>query len=707
MYQNLCFTFLFLNLVFQCNNKDDKDQLSEFDLGIPSTSAEVQLKIDISTEHSIERKELLKIILDNYNDNIMHSGLKINSIDFEYWSSVFGIVCILMKHVPLKDLNIQRALISALEAMDNQHVLKHNKIHKELRSTDEIRKEHLSVIEKFWRTAADKVFQSDAVDNILDENIGNVVFIPQKRWISTLTSDTCGLQLKYTILVLVYILNCFKLQFNIFESGDSARVIQNIIIDEPDLPDYVVKTILFLACIEKKPSIIKSLTLPIERCSDLRAITTDHDHFDRLLKNWDHFESYRFKLFIVSKYLGSMEDKRKKCFEKFAQSNEDLIYTLINMMLDTPMDKSTLNQIRAIITLKIHRDKLNTIVDYLWNSLGQLLKNHDTVFHDNVINFSILCLQKLPTILRFENHGNLSENSEKLNKILHLSDLLTKFLVKIEIQKDNLDLLIQLQSMLFLILKYTKKFNNSKIIKCSLKSNIPDMTIKTAMLLSDIDAMRSLNFTSSYLSFTNDIIDLCKEHSIPLTINFNYNFFFKQIINVDLVHIGQLLKLLRTLFLSLHNPLLMHTIRNFQTNFIANEFLYEHVYTFLLNLLMLHDSHSTHILGILILMLKVRGDAIFNNPFNYTIVKVIIKHKMCSEMFLHFVNELVDLFLKNYIDTSRCIGKPRRVKIVELIEDNISELSQQFGERSVLTNLQQKVSEKKAQKQLHVLYLHI
>lgn len=685
--------------VKQCDDeikKRNESLLFLSDVDNNGTNEKLQMESEdcemyISADHSIDMKQLLETISDNFKKNMMHDELIINPNDFEYWASALRIVCVLMKYNDLRELKIYKTLYSL-------YSIQQNAISKGIR--DEIYKDYLLVVAEFWKTIADKVFQCNAVNKLLDENIGTLMTIPHKLWVRTLTNDFYELKLKFTILVLVYIFNCFRIEVDIFRYGDS--VFQNII-NESDLPRYVVKVMLFLACMKKKVSLIKSLTLPIERCSVFAEVDTEYDYCDCLLKNWNHYESYRFKWFIVEKYLSlNMGHTRKKRFERFVLSNEKLMVFLSNIMLLIPLNKNTLDQIGSILGSKIKRDKdNNNIVDDLWNSLNHILKNHHTAFHNNMQYFLELCLIRTPSMLKFNfpiDDSNIA-NKEKMNQLVILSDLLTKYLIKIEIQKDNLVLLGLLQMMLFVILNNTKNMNNRRIIECNTESKIPDIATKTAVLLNDNKDVRASSFNHLYLTFTNRLVDLCQKHEIPLHINFNYTYLIKQIINRDIILMEQLLKLLRTLFLNLVkvNPLLRHTIKNFQNIFIGTDFLFELVYTFLLNSLSLHESHSDLILAILIIMLQLKGHVVYNNPFNYTIVKTISREKSYSQFFLRFVNALFNLFLENFAESSRCLGKPRRVKIVEIIGCNMNYLSQQFDGSPVLNQLEEKVSEIKSE----------
>ncbi|XP_026687387.1 uncharacterized protein LOC113472037 [Diaphorina citri] len=154
----------------------------------------------------------------------------------------------------------------------------------------------------------------------------------------------------------------------------------------------------------------------------------------------------------------------------------------------------------------------------------------------------------------------------------------------------------------------------------------------------------------------------------------------------------QLLKVVQTLFVNLRNTLLFNTALKFQENFIHNEFLYDYVYTFLLNLLLVHDHLYKGIFTTLTLMLKLNGDGVHSNPFNYTIVQYFVRHRNYSVSFLHFVNHLLGLYVRNYVDCSRCVGMPRRQKVVELVQTNVEVLGERYGEANVLQSLRNKVS---------------
>uniref|UniRef100_A0A8D8RZA8 Uncharacterized protein n=1 Tax=Cacopsylla melanoneura TaxID=428564 RepID=A0A8D8RZA8_9HEMI len=691
-----------------------------------------------------DMQELYKTIVDNYNDNIMHESGKTTNLIQEspsYSASTFEIVCILLKYSTLSELKTKQTLRAVLEIMDRNvgMVGKHKGTDKRFEANSKIRgdeNEVVRVIGNIWTNIGKIIFKANnGVDVLLNENIKQVLAIPRKRWLKTLTNDNYDIPTKFTILVLVYSLYFCKLQVHIFPD-DSLEVVFQSVINETDLPNYMVKIFLFLACVERKSDIIMHLNCSIEELSDFTLIDTDHDI---LLANWDHFRSNDFKMFIVFKYLShEMTDVRKKFFQLFAMSNMNLLFTLTSLLLEKPMDESFLEQIANIVIAKVNKSHADQVVDTLWNCLTRVFRNYDPLFFNNVRYFTELCLGKLPRLLQLESNdeletsenklgetfGNIEKshlndtdglkrlthrdkddhneleksshesNNDKLNKLTHIADLLAKFIVKIEIREDNLALLMQLETLMFLILKQTKQLSDERILQCNLKSNLTAVTTETAVLLKDISAIEASKFTAFYLSYTNDIMDLCNKHQIQFQMEFNYELFFKQIINADLVYMEQLLKLLQTLFISVNKPLLSGTISNFTANFIQNENMYAYVYTYLLNLLIIHGSLADHVLKILTLMLKLNGDAIQSNPFNYTIVRCILKNKFYCRYFLVFVNQLLCSFVKNFVDTSRCLGKPRRQLIVESVQENMNELTERYGDKgAVMKQLQNQLAQ--------------
>ncbi|KAL1452112.1 hypothetical protein WDU94_006420 [Cyamophila willieti] len=697
-------------------------------------------------------KELYEIIVDNYNDNMMHECIITNLIqESQYWISTFEVVTILLNKSALSELKTKQTLRFVMEIMDRYKIIDHDGKCKgtdktlELSSSkmqeNEIKVVH--VIGNIWKTIGKIIFKANDVDVLLNDNIKKVVTIPKKRWLKALLSENCSIQLKFTILVLVYTLYYCKLQVHMFPSDSLEAVFQSVIneTDLRDLPNYMVKIFLFLACVEKKTDIIMHLNCSIESYSDFTLVDTDHDI---VLANWKHFRSNDFKLFIVFKYLSDeMSEKRKKYFELFALSNDNLLFTLISLLLEKPMDEILLEQIANIVIAKINTGKNNKhVVDTLWNCLSTVLRNYDPLFFNNVKYFTELCLERLPSLLELEpndessntlvgtmntpenisnkeletcwskndglthrntfgnnNYNELTtlghkSNIDKLNKLTQIAELLSKFITKIEIKQENLSLLMQLETLMFLILKQTKQLSDERILQSNLKSNITDWTTQTVVLLKDISALETSKFTTFYVSYTNDIIDLCNKHQIEFHMEFNYGFLFKQIINADLIYMEQLLILLKKLFMSVNNPLLLGTIKDFVANFIQNENMYTHVYTYLLNLLIVHGAFSEHIIKILTIMLKLNGVSIQSNPFNYTVVKCIMNNKFYSRHFLLFVNELMCSFVKNYVDTSRCIGKPRRQCIVETVQDKMNELTERYGDTSaIIKQLQDKLSQ--------------
>ncbi|KAI5696839.1 hypothetical protein M8J75_000928 [Diaphorina citri] len=725
-------------------------------------------------EHSHEMKELLKLVLANFNENTMHENIKTGLMELEYWIDAFQTASILLKYSTVNELKMKRILRCVVDIMekyqtriidevnrgkDNIHGLhfdnrsnnikvnnnefdvnnniknkiygpdarnnmkininelvdnnniKDYKIHGldvNNNTKDNIQNDNAlaSAIKNFWKSAADNIFQTNAIGDLINENLRNVLTIPRHRWLRTLLNDRCDVGLKFTILALVYVLYFCKLQVHVFQSDSLLYIFHSV---SNHLPDYMTKIFLFLACVERNSQLIQALTGPIERCPNLTAVDTD---YDVVLANWNAFGSNRFKVFLALKYLSRVSEKRMRHFVQFTLINDNVLFTLISMLLEKPLDQTYLQQITNIVMVKINKYRTTHIVDHLWSLLSEVLRNYDPAFFNNVKCFAELCLGKLPSLLQLETermdaspktiiNANAKTTkssstgdetllvSDKLNRLTHIDELLAKFLLKVEITENNLPLLMQLETMMFLILKRTKTVNNKRIVQ--INANITGVTTGTTVLLKNINAAETSKFTSFYLAFANDIIDLCGAYNIKCHIEFDYTFFFKQIINGELIYMEQLLKVVQTLFVNLRNPLLFNTALKFQENFIHNEFLYDYVYTFLLSLLLVHDHLYKGILTTLTLMLKLNGDGVHSNPFNYTIVQYFVRHRNYSVSFLHFINHLLDLYVRNYVDCSRCVGMPRRQKVVELVQTNVEVLGERYGEANVLQSLRNKL----------------
>lgn len=653
---------------------------------------------------SNDLQSLHKILLDNYNDNLMHETIQFNRIGEIYWLSVLRIASVLITYSTIEDLKMKQTLRLVEGIMDNYQAGKHNAMKniKGITKPQEIKQDFAKVtaqekdkaltnaIGHFWKSMGKSIFKTNAVDELLGNLIYRVVEIPRKRWLETLLNERCDVSLKLVILVLIYILYVCKLQVRVFQSNALVRVYY-LIRDENDfsasahcnanhLPDYMVKVFLFLACIEKPPKLIPYLTSAIDRCADFESIYTDHDI---LLACWDHYGSDRFKQFLVLRYLtgiSGFNQRRRNYFKQFALSNDDLVSTMIRMLVEKPMNEVHLDQIANLVQRKMNKVRSNDIIDQLWNLLSSVLRNYDPLLFNNAKYFAKLCLIKLPTLLVIDdfeqtfcknvitetpmetdnenmnempqNHSDLRTNGtnvhrlivgnkacddsftehtrNKLIKLAHIADLLAKYIAKIDIKQDNLSLLMQLLTMMFLILKQTKRLNDltlsnqtknttnfanlaktnentlknttnlanvnsnfhtpdagriltlskvTKILQSNLNYNLPQVLTHTAVMLKDIRALESSQFTALYLNFTNDLIELCSNHNLPVNFQLNYNFLFKQLVNSELIYVEQLLKLFQTLFLGRRNPMLLRTIQRFETDFLRNVAIYEHMYT--------------------------------------------------------------------------------------------------------------------------------